>query len=746
MSNEDQSKAVNTGEVRQGTELNGIYRIDEKIAIGGMGEVYRGHNIQTNDPVAIKIVLPEFARDETILAMFRKEASVLNHLSHEAIVRYHVFSIDAGIARPYLAMEFVDGESLADRAVRARFTVDETITLTRHLASGLQAAHNAGVIHRDLSPDNIIINRGEVGRAKIIDFGIAKSAQVGGGTLLGGKFAGKYNFVSPEQLGLFGGEVTPKSDVYSLGLVVAAALKGAPLDMSGTQVDVIEKRRSVPDLSDIDPVLLPLITAMLQPDPQYRPASMAEIVDWLVALKATGMNPVAAAAPTFHQVSAAAPTVEDGNSGPQSSSLTPPSPEVAIDSDIGTSLASDNSTVLNQSFPTSHLVEDSAPGVSSAVGNVEFSQLPEGPSTEPHIGNLPAIGANEGSIPPTPRPTSPSKRVLPNTMVKPERKTGSSVGLILGIVGLLVVAGGGGAYYYLNPNDKPGPDEKPTVVTTLTPSPQNEKKPDPDSNTLPAKTPDKIIKPAALPSDLDSKPDQGPVSDRENPKQPPKDEPTENRPIKTPPVAVIARAATMMETVENYNGGKCFYAGTKEVGEKHLTIEGFGLTVRPFEDLEKLVLSTHGVEPDIGIRQIVDSQCAVVEFLGNIRPFETAKPILNLSNDWIKSGDSLRGNVSNVGGKMVTVLLIDYQGVAYNLDPYLKRVGDRVDFNIKLVDTAPRDPVPQLILTIVSTAKIENLPRPNPVIAKSYFPEVLKALKKSNGDFGSSMKFFKLGG
>jgi len=97
-----------------GTQLSGIYELDERIAFGGMGEVYRGHNIQTGDHVAIKIVLPEFARDQTILSLFRKEASILNHLSHDAVVRYHVFTIDPGIGRPYLAMEFVDGESLFD--------------------------------------------------------------------------------------------------------------------------------------------------------------------------------------------------------------------------------------------------------------------------------------------------------------------------------------------------------------------------------------------------------------------------------------------------------------------------------------------------------------------------------------------------------------------------------------------------------------------------------------------------------
>ncbi|QKC85194.1 serine/threonine-protein kinase [Mesorhizobium sp. NZP2077] len=260
-----------------GTQLSGIYELDERIAFGGMGEVYRGHNIQTGDHVAIKIVLPEFARDQTILSLFRKEASILNHLSHDAVVRYHVFTIDPGIGRPYLAMEFVDGESLFDIMRRGPMPTEEVRKLCHRLASGLAAVHQAGAIHRDLSPDNIILPGGRVDRAKIIDFGIARSATVGGETLIGGKFAGKYNYVSPEQLGLYSGDVSEQSDIYSLGLVLAAALRGKPIDMSGSQYEIIEKRRTVPDLSDIDDDFRGIVEAMLQPDPQDRPVSMADI-------------------------------------------------------------------------------------------------------------------------------------------------------------------------------------------------------------------------------------------------------------------------------------------------------------------------------------------------------------------------------------------------------------------------------------------------------------------------------------
>jgi serine/threonine-protein kinase len=268
------------GGIKIGTELNQTYIIDSVIGVGGMGEVFRGHNIQTGDPVAIKVVLPEYAKDEMILDLFRKEARILYHLSHEAIVRYHVFTLDRSIGRPYLAMEFVDGPSLAARLKDGPLPDDDVALLQRRLADGFQKAHEAGVIHRDMSPDNVILPDGQVSKAKIIDFGIARSANVGGATLLGGSFAGKYNWVAPEQLGLFGGEVTAKTDIYSLGLVLVAALTGHPIDMSGTQVEVIEKRRDVPDLSGVPSRFRGLLTAMLQPDPAGRPQSMAEVRDW----------------------------------------------------------------------------------------------------------------------------------------------------------------------------------------------------------------------------------------------------------------------------------------------------------------------------------------------------------------------------------------------------------------------------------------------------------------------------------
>src|SRR5882672_5864555 len=99
--------------ISPGTRLNGIYEVGALIATGGMGEIYKGHVIQTGDAVAIKLMLPELAENEAALALFRKEASALHHLHHDAIVRYYVFTVEPVLQRPYLAMEFVDGRSLS---------------------------------------------------------------------------------------------------------------------------------------------------------------------------------------------------------------------------------------------------------------------------------------------------------------------------------------------------------------------------------------------------------------------------------------------------------------------------------------------------------------------------------------------------------------------------------------------------------------------------------------------------------
>ncbi|WP_374307442.1 bifunctional serine/threonine-protein kinase/formylglycine-generating enzyme family protein [Methylocella sp.] len=278
-----------------GTRLNGVYVIDKLIATGGMGQVFVGHAIETADKVAIKMIRPELARSDTYLALFRKEAAALHRAPHDAIVRYYLFTTDPQLGCPYLAMEFVEGEALADVLARGPLPLETVRVLQRRIASGLDVAHRAGVIHRDVSPDNIIIPENDPNRAKIIDFGIARDSK-GEATVIGGEFAGKSNFVSPEQIGLFGGEVGPQTDVYSLGLTLVAALIGRPLDMEGLPADIVRKRSVVPDLSAVPAEMRPLLARMLEPDPKLRP-SMAEVAAAADAAAAATPVPSRAAPP-----------------------------------------------------------------------------------------------------------------------------------------------------------------------------------------------------------------------------------------------------------------------------------------------------------------------------------------------------------------------------------------------------------------------------------------------------------------
>ena len=132
----------------KGTRLNGIYEIDIFLASGGMGDIYKGHSIETGDTVAIKVMRQELAENAAALALFRKEASALHHLYHGAIVRYFVFTVEPELQRPYLAMEFVEGEPLSTILKNGPLSFEAVWDLKKRLAEGLQAAHELGIIQR----------------------------------------------------------------------------------------------------------------------------------------------------------------------------------------------------------------------------------------------------------------------------------------------------------------------------------------------------------------------------------------------------------------------------------------------------------------------------------------------------------------------------------------------------------------------------------------------------------------------
>lgn len=232
------SLGASVGSIPPGTLLgNGTYRIDGRLGGGGMGEVYRGTNMVTGAPCAIKTIRPEFVEDEFLRRLFVREAEALKSIRDNAVVGYEgVFRDEAG--RVLIVMDFVDGPSLADRMRERPLTVDEVTRLARRLARGLAAAHAVGVHHRDLSPDNVLLPGGKLDEAVLIDFGIARREGGSGPTLYAGGshgFTGKTSYASPEQAGAIDAPVDQRSDMFSLGLVLAAAARGRPLPMGTTR-------------------------------------------------------------------------------------------------------------------------------------------------------------------------------------------------------------------------------------------------------------------------------------------------------------------------------------------------------------------------------------------------------------------------------------------------------------------------------------------------------------------------------
>ena len=208
-----------------GTKLGGRYRLDERIATGGMGDVWRSTDEVLGRTVAAKVLLPSLLNEPGFIERFRGEARVVATLTHPNIVRVYDYGeapIPGGGQVAYLIMEFIEGEALTARLQqKGRLTADEAMPLLSQAAEALHAAHEHGIIHRDVKPGNLLIAKGD--RVMLTDFGIARSAMTGGLTQAG-SVLGTAAYVSPEQA--TGQQVTGQSDVYSLGIVAYQCLAG----------------------------------------------------------------------------------------------------------------------------------------------------------------------------------------------------------------------------------------------------------------------------------------------------------------------------------------------------------------------------------------------------------------------------------------------------------------------------------------------------------------------------------------
>ncbi len=227
-----------------GTSLNGRYRLEARIAAGGMSTVYRALDETLERQVAVKLMNREVATDSDQLERFRREARAVAQLSHPHIVGV----IDAGEddSRPYIVFEYVEGETLKDRIRRmGRLPITESVAYAIEIARALGAAHARHIVHRDVKPQNVLIDH--EGSAKVTDFGIARTLEEDGLTA-DGRVLGTTDYVSPEQA--LGQDVTGQSDFYSLGVVLYEMLTGEVPFTGESQVAVAMKhvRETMPDV------------------------------------------------------------------------------------------------------------------------------------------------------------------------------------------------------------------------------------------------------------------------------------------------------------------------------------------------------------------------------------------------------------------------------------------------------------------------------------------------------------------
>jgi serine/threonine-protein kinase len=261
--------------------LAGRYRLTDRIAAGGMGEVWRGEDVLLNRAVAVKLLPTGRAGDESFLARFRAEARYAASLSHPGIARVYDYGESAEFGGAYLIMELVNGEPLSAILARAdRLSPDATLDIVGQAARALDAAHQAGIVHRDIKPGNLLVAAG--GTTKITDFGIATAVRAAQASHLTetGMVMGTAMYVSPEQA--TGAPVDASSDIYSLGVVAYECLAGHVPFMASEPLAIAyaHKHAPVPALPpDVPQPVAELVYDMLAKTPAGRPVSARVVAD-----------------------------------------------------------------------------------------------------------------------------------------------------------------------------------------------------------------------------------------------------------------------------------------------------------------------------------------------------------------------------------------------------------------------------------------------------------------------------------
>jgi hypothetical protein len=254
--------------------LSGRYELDERIGAGGHSEVWRAADLALARLVAVKLLYAGFAQQPDAVARFRDEARHAGRLTQENIARVYDYVEPGGPYPPFLVMELVDGPSLASVLLGGPLDPARTAEVIAQAAAGLQAAHQAGLIHRDIKPGNLLV--GPDGTVKVADFGISHA--VGAEPMTGtGLLLGTPGYLAPERVA--GGPATPATDLYALGVVAWECLAGRPpFTGSAFEIALAHRDQELPRLPDgAPPALADLVAELTARDPRDRPASAAAV-------------------------------------------------------------------------------------------------------------------------------------------------------------------------------------------------------------------------------------------------------------------------------------------------------------------------------------------------------------------------------------------------------------------------------------------------------------------------------------
>ena len=275
---------------QQADELGrlGDYRVLEVLGVGGMGIVFRAEDPKLQRQIALKVMKPTAAASRSAKNRFIREAQATAAIDHDNIVQ--IYQVGEDRQMPFIAMQFLRGESLQKRLQRAdRLDEREVVRIGRDVAAGLAAAHQRGLVHRDIKPDNIWLDEAAAYRAKILDFGLVRMATGDDGLTQSGMVLGTPRYMAPEQAK--GEAVDHRSDLFSLGAVLYHLASGKPPFECGnlTATLIAVSRADFHPISsacpDLHPDLAELITRLLSREKEARPQSAAEVADSLARIQ-----------------------------------------------------------------------------------------------------------------------------------------------------------------------------------------------------------------------------------------------------------------------------------------------------------------------------------------------------------------------------------------------------------------------------------------------------------------------------